>query len=73
MKFGFGMQVWLRDNHFENFYRMLDEMALEGLDGMECCFPFLHQWYGHRPKELRDLLDMHGLELASLCFGMLQG
>ena len=72
MKFGFGTQIWLRDNHFENFYRMLDEMSLEGLDGFEMCFPFLQQWYCAKPHELRKLLDMHGLELASyyapICF-----
>ena len=72
MKFGFGMQVWLRDNHNENFYRMLDEMSLEGLDGFECCYPFLYQWYSNNPGELRTLLDMHGLELSSyycsVCF-----
>jgi len=72
MKFGFGTQVWLRDNHFENFYRMLDEMALEGLDGFEMCYPFLYQWYARRVGELRSLLEMHGLEVASyyatVCF-----
>ena len=72
MKFGFGMQVWLRDNHYENFYRMLDEMSLEGLDGFECCYPFLYQWYSKNTCELRTLLDMHGLELSAyycpVCF-----
>ena len=65
MKIGFGTQLWLRDNHFENFYRMLDEMSLVGLDGFEMCFPFLIEWYESRPGELRRLLDMHDLELAS--------
>jgi inosose dehydratase len=72
MKFGFGTQVWLRDNHFENFYRMLDEMALEGLDGFEMCFHFLLEWYEKKPGELRRLLELHGLELAdyyaAVCF-----
>ena len=67
MKFGFGVQIWLRDNHLENFYRMLDEMALEGIDGVEIFYPFLHQWYGRSPGELRSLLDMHGLEISSYC------
>jgi len=65
MKIGFGTQLWLRDNHFENFYRMLDEMSLEGLDGFEMCYPFLYEWYASRPSELRTLLEMHDLELAS--------
>lgn len=72
MKFAFGTQIWLRDNHFENFYRMLDEMALEGLDGFEICFSFLREWYAHRAGELRTLLDMHRLEIcdyyAGVCF-----
>ncbi len=70
MKIGFGTQLWLRDNHFENFYRMLDEMSLEGLDGFEMCYPFLYEWYGSRPAELRTLLEMHDLELASYYTGM---
>jgi len=70
MKFGFGTQIWLGDNHFENFYRMLDELALEGLDGVEICYPFLYQWYSRNPGELRRLLDMHGLELSSYYVGV---
>jgi inosose dehydratase len=70
MKIGFGTQLWLKDNHFENFYRMLDEMALIGFDGFEMCFPFLIEWYGHKPQELRRLLEMHGLELASYYTGI---
>lgn len=70
MKIGFGSQLWLGDNHFENFYRMLDEMSLVGLDGFEMCYPFLIEWYGHRPAELRQLLDMHDLELASYYTGV---
>jgi len=69
MKFGFGMQLWLRDNHYENFWRMLDEMSLEGLDGFECCYPILVDWFGDRPRELRKLLDMHDLELSSYYYG----
>ena len=70
MKIGFGTQLWLRDNHSENFYRMLDEMSLVGLDGFEMCYPFLIEWYEHRPAELRQLLDMHDLELASYYTGV---
>ncbi len=70
MKIGFGTQLWLKDNHFENFHRMLDEMALIGLDGFEMCYPFLIEWYEHKPQELRRLLAMHGLELASYYTGI---
>ena len=70
MKIGFGTQLWLKDNHFENFYRMLDEMALLGFDGFEVCYPFLIEWYGHKTQELRSLLAMHGLELSSYYTGI---
>lgn len=70
MKIGFGTQLWLRDNHYENFFRMLDEMSLVGLDGFEMCYPFLVDWYEGRPEELRHLLDMHDLELASYYTGV---
>jgi inosose dehydratase len=49
---------------------MLDEMALEGLDGFEMCFPFLMEWYGRKPAELRRLLELHGLELADYYSGV---
>lgn len=65
MKIGFGTQLWLRDNHFENWHRMLDEMSLEGLDGFEMCYPFVIEQYEHRVAELRQLLAMHDIELAS--------
>jgi inosose dehydratase len=70
MKIGFGSQLWVVDNHFENFYRMLDEMALIGFDGFEMCYPFLIEWYEGRPGELRQLLEMHDLELASYYSGI---
>ena len=70
MKIGFGTQLWLRDNHFENFYRMLDEMSLVGLDGFEMCYPFLIEWYERRVTDLRQLLGMHDLELASYYTGV---
>jgi inosose dehydratase len=70
MKIGFGSQLWLKDNHYENFHRMLDEMALIGFDGFEVCYPFLSEWYGHKPQELRKLLGMHGLELGSYYTGI---
>jgi len=70
MKIGFGTQLWLRDNHFGSFFRMLDELALEGFDGFEMCYGFLYDWYAGRVGELRRLLDMHGLELASYYTGL---
>ena len=69
MKFGFGIQLWLRNNHLENFYRMLVELALEGLDGFECSHGFLVDWYGGKTKELRKILDMLGLEVSSYYYG----
>ena len=70
MKIGFGSQVWLNDNHFENFPRMLDELSLVGMDGFEMCFPFLIDQYEHRTGELRRLLAMHDLELANYYTGI---
>ena len=70
MKIGFGCQLWLMDNHFENFHRMLDEMALVGLDGFEVCYSFLIEWYESRPDELKELLKMHDLEFASYYTGI---
>ncbi len=65
MKFGFGTQLWLRDNHLENWHRMLDEMSLAGLDGFEMCFAFLYDAYSNRVGELATLLRMHDLELST--------
>ena len=70
MKIGFGTQPWLRDNNWHNFHRMLDEMSMVGLDGFEMCYPFLIDWYERRPGELRFLLAMHNLELASYYTGV---
>ncbi len=70
MKIGFGSQVWLNDNHFENFPRMLDELSLVGMDGFEMCFPFLIEQYENRTGELRRLLAMHDLELANYYTGV---
>lgn len=70
MKIGIGTQLWLMDNHYENFHRMLDELALLGYDGFECCYPFLIEWYEHRPQELKQLLAMHSIELASYYTGI---
>ena len=70
MKLGMGLQLWLMDNHYENFYRMLDELALLGFDGFEVFYPFLIDWYEDRPQELRRLLAMHGLEISDYYTGI---
>jgi inosose dehydratase len=69
MRFGFGVQPWLRDNHLENFWRMLDEMSLVGLDGFETSYPFVVEWFEHHTADLRAMLAMHDLELASYYTG----
>lgn len=69
MKIGLAIQLWLRDNHLENFWRMLDEMSLVGLDGFETSHPFLVDWFGHNIEDLRRLFAMHDLELASYYMG----
>jgi len=73
MKLGFATQLWLRDDHFENFHRMLDEMSLIGFDGFEMAPGYLVERYECRPSELRRLLDMHELELSSYYLGMTYG
>ena len=70
MKIGFGTQPWLRDNHWNNFHRMLDEMSMVRLDGFEMCYPFLVDSYERRPAELRRLLAIHDLELATYYTGV---
>ena len=70
MKIGFATQLWVRDNHFENFARMLDEMSLIGFDGFEMAPPYLIEQYERNPAELRQLLDMHDLELSSYYLGV---
>ena len=70
MKIGIGTQLWLRDGHFENFHRMLDEMSLIGLDGFEIAYGFLLQNYEHRVSTLRELLKMHDLEMATYYTGI---
>ena len=68
MKLGYHLAPWVRDGHYENFPRALDEISLTGWDGVE----FSGQWtvdtFGRRPGDLRDLLAMHDLEMASSYF-----
>jgi inosose dehydratase len=70
MKFGFGNQIWVRDNHSENFYRMLDDLALEGVDGTEVFMPYFYDFFGSKPQEIRKLLEIHDLELADHYVGV---
>ena len=69
MKIGFGSQLWLGYDNFQGFPRMLDEMSLVGLDGFEMCYPLVIEKYERRVGELRTLLAMHDLELASYYTG----
>ena len=64
MKIGFGTTIWLRDNHLQDFNRMLDDMGLIGFDGIEFYF-YVYETYMNNREKLRRLLDMHGLELSS--------
>ncbi len=69
MKIGFGSQLWLGYDNFQGLPRMLDEMSLVGLDGFEMCYPLIIEKYERRVGELRTLLAMHDLELASYYTG----
>lgn len=68
MKLGYHLAPWVRDGHYENFHRALDEIALTGWDGLE----FSGQWtvenYDRHPEDLRDLLALHDLEMSSSYF-----
>ena len=70
MKIGMHPALWVRDNNMHNFARSLDEMSLVGLDGFEVSYPFLIEQYENNPAELRQLLDMHDLELSSYYLGV---
>ncbi len=63
MKIGFGAAVWLRDNHLQDFNRMLDDMALIGFDGIEF---YYYAWETYRDKVdvFRKLLGIHNLVLS---------
>jgi inosose dehydratase len=68
MKLGYHLSPWIRDEHPENFYRALDEISLTGWDGLEFAGTWVADHYGRRPEELRNLLALHDLELASSYF-----
>lgn len=64
IKVGFNLALWYRDDHFENIYRGLDELALAGYDGVEFTGQRFETFW-RRPAETRQWLTMHDLELAS--------
>lgn len=68
MKLGYHLAPWIRDGHLENFHRALDEISLTGWDGLEFSGTWLADTYGRRPGDLRELLALHNLELASVYF-----
>jgi inosose dehydratase len=70
MKLGFGASIWVRDNHFENMHRMLDEMSMVGFDGVELFHGYFFEQYGRRPQYLKQLLQTHDLELSSVYQGL---
>src|SRR5262249_41957093 len=61
-KVGFGLAVWLRDDHPSNVHRALDEIALAGYDGVELID--VERWYD-RPRELERWIRLHGLVVSS--------
>lgn len=63
MKLGFGAAVWLRDNHLQDFNRMLDDMALIGYDGIEFYY-YAYETYRAQRDVFHKLLRLHGLELS---------
>lgn len=68
MKLGYHLAPWIRDGHLENFHRALDEISLTGWDGLEFSGQWVADRFGRHPGELRELLALHDLELASSYF-----
>lgn len=68
MKLGYHLAPWTRDEHPENFHRALDEISLTGWDGLEFSGRLVVDRFGERPGDLRDLLALHDLEMASSYF-----
>lgn len=63
IKFGHAVNYWV-DNFGIDFHKALDEMALIGWDGVEMATDFLNYYLGNI-DELRKLLELHNLELAT--------
>lgn len=68
MKLGYHLAPWVRDGHPESFYRALDEISLTGWDGVEFSGQWVVERFGRNPGELKDLLTLHDLEMASSYF-----
>jgi inosose dehydratase len=68
VKLGYHLAPWIRDGHLENFHRALDEISLTGWDGVELAGTWAADQFGNRPHELRELLALHDLDLASSYF-----
>ena len=66
MKIGFGAALWMRDYNLPGLHKMLDELAMLRCDGVELHFPYIFDAYESRPAYLKELLAIHGLELASV-------
>lgn len=66
MKLGFSLQLWvMHGNNYDVIHKWMDELALIGYDGIELAYPFVMELYQDKPDELRRLLEMHGLEVAT--------
>jgi inosose dehydratase len=68
MQLGYHLAPWIRDDHPEQFHRALDEISLTGWDGLELFGQWVVDRFGQRPGELRDLLALHDLQMASCYF-----
>jgi inosose dehydratase len=68
MKLGYHLAPWIRDDHPEHFHRALDEISMTGWDGVELFGTWVIERFGERPGELRGLLALHDLEVASSYF-----
>ena len=63
MKLGFGTQLWTNYGNNGNFYKMLDELSMLHFDGFEMGF-------NDRPAQLKELLDIHRLEVSGCYKGI---
>lgn len=64
IKVGFNLNIWIRDDYFDNIYRGVDELSLAGFDGVEFA-GIRYERFWARPAETRRWLAMHDLELSS--------